>query len=136
MGKRGLIFLVLTAGASGAFAQLNDRNHQGDVFLDNKPKPGKESTARTIQGIVKDASDSPVRGAIVHLKDTKSSKVIDYATKDDGLFVFRELSMDITYELAATRGDAKAPTKTVSPYDTRKAVTLTFKLEEPKTANP
>jgi len=106
-----------------------------DPSVGNNRKQDKESTARVIQGVVNDASNNPARGAIVHLKDTKTSKVIEYATREDGLFVFRDLSMDITYELAATRGDAQAPTRKVSPFDTRKQVTLTFKLEEPKPAD-
>jgi hypothetical protein len=130
------ISLVLLAAAGWLFAQQSPSNqnpsNQPNVFLDNKPKTPKGTIFRTIQGIVKDEKDNPVRSAIVQLKDTRSSKVIDFATKDDGKFVFRELSMTIDYELTAQHGDIKSAVKKVSPYDTRNSVTLTFKLEPPK----
>ena len=48
---------------------------------------------------MKDASDNPLPDAIVQLKNIKTSKIVDFATKDDGKFVFRDLPMDINYEL-------------------------------------
>jgi len=99
-----------------------------NVFLENKEKPPKPSEARTISGLVKDRNDNPIRGAIVQLKDMKTSKVIDFPTKDDGKFAFHDLHMDIDYELTA-KHDGLTSMKKVSIYDTRKNVILTFKLE-------
>ena len=113
-----------------ALAQQNPSN-QPNVFLENKSKPGKGQTTRTISGSVRDQSDQPIRGAIVQLKDMRTSKVIDYPTKEDGKFVFRELSMSIDYQLTASHGDLKLMKK-VSPYDTRNNIDLTFKLEPAK----
>ncbi len=124
------IYLVPLLAVALAFGQQNPSN-QPNVFLDNKGKPPKASNARIIQGIVEDESDNPVRGAIVQLKDVRASKVIDFATKDDGKFVFRDLSMKNDYELTAQHGDIKV-VKKVSPYDTRNNVNLTFKLEPAK----
>ena len=127
-----LVSSVLILASGTVFAQKVDPLHpSNDPSVGNNRKQDKESTARIIQGMVTDASGKPARGAIVHMKDTKTSKVVEFATREDGLFAFRDLSMDVTYELEATRGDAKAALKKVSPYDTRKQVTLTFKLEEP-----
>ena len=131
-----LVSSVLILTSVAGFAQKADPLHPNvDPSIGNNRKQDKESTARVIQGIVNDASNNPARGAIVHLKDTKTSQVVEYATREDGLFVFRDLSMDITYELAATRGETSAPTRKVSPYDTRKQVTLTFQLAAPKPAD-
>lgn len=129
-----LASMLAAAIAYGQQSQTNQQNpsNQPNVFLDNKGKPPKPSSARIIQGIVKDENDNPVRGAIVQLKDLRASKVIDFATKEDGRFVFRELSMSNDYELTAQHGEIKSPAKKVSPYDTRNSVTLTFKLEPPK----
>jgi len=99
------------------------------VVLENKEKPKKDSPYRIIQGVVKDQSDNPLAGAIVQLKDTKTSKVIDFATKGDGRFAFRDLSMGIDYELLAKRGDLASPPKKVSIYDTRKEVIINFTLQ-------
>jgi Carboxypeptidase regulatory-like domain len=108
-------------------------NDKSDVYLQNdKPKNQKESNTRTILGTVKDSSDNVVSEAIVQLKDLKTSKVIDFVTKDDGKFVFNDLPMDINYELGAKHGDLTAPVKKVSIYDTRKSVILNFQLTAAK----
>ena len=112
------------------FGQQSNPNPQQKpaVILENKEKPPKPSDARTITGLVKDERDNPIRGAIVQLKDMKTSKVIDFPTKDDGKFAFHDLRMDIDYELTA-KHDGLTSMKKVSIYDTRKNVVLTFKLE-------
>jgi Carboxypeptidase regulatory-like domain len=103
------------------------------VFLQNdRTKTVKESNTRVIDGTVKDASDNPVADAIVQLKDTKTSSIVDFATKDDGKFVFRDLPMDITYELLAKHGDVTTPVKKVSVYDTRKHVIVNFLVTSAK----
>jgi hypothetical protein len=100
-----------------------------NVFLQNdRQKNEKESNTRIIDGTVKDASDNPLADAIVQLKNTKTSSIVDFSTKDDGKYVFRDLPMDINYELLAKRGDLTAPVKKVSVYDTRKHVIVNFQL--------
>jgi hypothetical protein len=124
--------LLLLASIAPA-QQSSLPNDKTDVYLQNdKPKNQKESNTRTIQGTVKDSSDNPLPGAIVQLKDMKSSKIVDFATKDDGKFAFSDLPMDINYELAAKRGDLTTPVKKVSIYDTRKNVILNFQLTAAK----
>jgi len=83
---------------------------------------------------VKDQADNPVSGAIVQLKNLRTSKVVDFATKEDGKFAFRELRLDVNYELVSKRGDLAAPVKKVTIYDTRNQVILNFKLEPPAAA--
>src|SRR5579863_6599316 len=100
-----------------------------NVFLQNdRPKNEKESNARIIDGTVKDASDNPLADAIVQLKNTKTSNIVSFSTKEDGRYVFRDLPMDINYELLAKRGDIATAVKKVSVYDTRKHVILNFQL--------
>src|ERR1700752_3966779 len=105
LAKLVSIVVVLLAIAGSADAQQSSPATGPAVVLENKEKPKKDSPYRIIQGIVKDQADNPLAGAIVQLKDTRTSKIIDFATKDDGKFAFRELSMDINYELLAKRGD-------------------------------
>jgi hypothetical protein len=120
------VFLGL---ASLACAQQTEPPPRPSVVLENKEKPKKDSPYRIIQGIVKDQADNPLAGAIVQLKDTKTSKILDFPTKDDGKFAFRDLSMEINYELVAKRGDLATPVKKVSIYDTRKEVIINFTLQ-------
>ncbi len=136
------LFLVSLAAVSlgtltPASAQQTDPSNKPHVFLENRSKPGKPSTMRLIQGTVKDQNDNPIRGAVVQLKDMKTSKVIDFLTKDDGKFAFRDLAMDVNYELTAKHSGLTPLVKKVTPYDARHEVVLTFRLEpaeESKTA--
>jgi hypothetical protein len=118
--------------ASLAYPQQTEQPSKPAVVVENnKEKPKKDSPYRVIQGIVKDQADNPLAGAIVQIKDTKTSKVIDFATKSDGKFAFRDLSMDNNYELLAKRGDLASPVRKVSLYDTRKEVIINFTLQPP-----
>jgi hypothetical protein len=104
-----------------------------NIFLQNdRVKNEKEGTTRTVEGTVKDASDNPLADALVQLKNTKTSSIVNFATKDDGKYVFRDLPMDINYELLAKRGDVATPVKKVSVYDTRKHVIVNFQLAAAK----
>ena len=118
-----------------AVAQHNESNpdSQPNVFLENnRPKNSKEANTRTIEGSVKDAGDNPLAGAIVQLKNLKTAKIVDYPTRDDGKFSFKDLPMDANFELAAKRGNLTAPVKKVTIYDTRKYVILNFQLTSAK----
>ena len=117
-------------GSAGA-QQTTPPNKPSVVVENNKEKPKKDSPYRIIQGIVRDQADNPIAGALVQLKDTKTSKIVNFATKDDGKFAFRDLSMEINYELLAKRGDVASPVRKVSIYDTRKDVTVNFTLQPP-----
>src|SRR5260221_11393125 len=116
------VSFVFLLSLGTVFAQQTDPNTgKPSVFLENnRYKPPKPSNARTIQGIVKDQADNPVAGAIVQLKNVKSSKVVDFATKDDGKYAFRELYLDADYELLANRGNLTTPTRKVTFYATPK----------------
>jgi Carboxypeptidase regulatory-like domain len=124
-----LTFLLLAALAPAQ----DGPDQKPNVFLQNdRVKNEKESNTRTIDGTVKDASDNPLGDAIVQLKNTKTSNIVNFATKDDGKYVFRDLPMDINYELLAKHGDAATPVKKVSVYDTRKHVIVNFQLAAAK----
>ena len=119
-------FLLLLVGLAPA---QDGPDQKPSVFLQNdRVKNEKEGNTRTIDGTVKDASDNPLANAIVKLKDTKTSNVVEFATKEDGKYVFRDLPMDITYELLAKHDDITTPVKKVSVYDTRKHVIVNFQL--------
>jgi len=103
-----------------------------NVFLENnRPSNSKDTNTRIVTGVVKDQNDNPIPGAIVQLKSLKTSKIIDFPTKDDGRFTFRDLHLDENYELVAKHDQITSPVKKVTIYDTRKNIVLTFKLEPP-----
>jgi Carboxypeptidase regulatory-like domain len=126
------ISLALLLLASFAFAQ-DGPDQKPNVFLQNdRSKNEKESNTRTIDGTVKDAGDNPLGNAIVQLKNMKTSNIVNFSTKEDGRYVFRDLPMDINFELLAKRGDLTTPVKAVSIYDTRKRVIVNFQITETK----
>jgi hypothetical protein len=129
------LFKILSAVLLLAFiATAQDGPDQKpNVFLQNdRVKNQKESNTRTIDGTVKDASDNPLADAIVQLKDTKTSNIVNFATKEDGKFVFRDLPMDINYELLAKHNEISTSVKKISIYDTRKHVIVNFQLAAAK----
>ena len=128
------VFLAFFAVAGLVYAQQpGPQDHPNATFGDT-PKSNKPSKFRTILGTVRDEADNPAPGAIVQLKDLRTSKVVDFVAKDDGKFVFRDLKLDVNYELVAKRGDLATPVKKVTIYDTRNQVILTLKLEPPAAA--
>jgi Carboxypeptidase regulatory-like domain len=94
-------------------------------------KKGAETT-RSVQGIVTVADDSPVNGAVVQLKNSKTLQIRSFITKDDGMYHFYDLSPDIDYELKADYQGASSNTKTLSSFDSRKQAVLNLKLNPKK----
>lgn len=105
------VFVALCALAlSPAFAQKNESNN------------------RSVQGVVTDGNDSPLEGAVVQLKDTKSLHIRSFITKTNGSYHFNSLSPDVDYELRADfKGNTSAP-KTLSSFDGRKSAVINLKV--------
>jgi len=134
VSKPVAISLVCLCAAISIAAQQPDPNSRPmATFGNDRPKTSKPSKFRVIEGVVKDKSDNPVSGAIVQLKDLRTSKVVDFATHDDGKFAFRDLRLDVNYELVAKHDNLVSLPKKVTIYDTRHNVILTFKLEPTET---
>jgi hypothetical protein len=94
-------------------------------------KKGAETT-RSVQGTVTVADDSPVNGAVVQLKNTKTLQIRSFITKEDGTYHFYDLSPDIDYELKADYQGASSNTKTLSSFDSRRQTVLNLKLNPKK----
>ena len=77
-----------------------------------------------------DAKGSPVPGAIILLKDTKTLQVRSYIAQKDGKYHFFGLSSDINYELRAQANGMTSPEKMVSVFDSHKVVKLNLKLKK------
>lgn len=109
----GIAVVALLFGASG-------------VLSAKKKNP--EDALRSVRGTVSDASDTPIVGAIVQLKNTKTLQIRSFITQDKGVYYFNGLSPDVDYEVRADYQGASSATKTVSSFDSRKDVTLALKL--------
>ncbi len=91
-----------------------------------------DAVVRSVQGSVTDATDKPVEGAVVQLKDTKTLQVRSFITKADGMYHFHGLSSNVDYELKADYQGASSSNKTLSSFDGRKQAVVNLKLEAKK----
>ena len=92
----------------------------------------KSENTRSVQGTVTIADDSPVNGAVVQLKNTKTLQIRSFITKEDGTYHFYDLSVDIDYELKADYQGASSNTKKLSSFDSRTQSILNLKLNPKK----
>ncbi len=83
---------------------------------------------RSVTGTVVDKSGAKVKGAVVHLKDTRSLSQRSYITDDDGQFRFAQLSTSTDYEVWATLNDQKTDSKSISSFDNKKVQDVTLKM--------
>ena len=93
-------------------------------------KDKQETTTRTVQGVVTDAVDAPIEGAVVQLKDTKSLQIRSYITKAGGQYQFHGLNPDVDYELRADHQGASSNSRTLSSFDGRKQAVMNLKVEK------
>lgn len=109
-----VLAIVLVAAAANAVAQ----------------RRGEDATTRTLQGTVTDATDAPVNGAVVQLKNTKTLQIRSFITRDKGSYYFHGLSPDVDYEVKAEHQGASSPTRTLSSFDNRRKAVINLKLSK------
>src|SRR5712671_3258618 len=80
-------------------------------------KKSKEPAEKSVSGIVTDATGSPVSGAVVQLKNTKTLQVRSFIAKEMGEYYFHGLATDVDYELKADSNGKSSGTRTLSSYD-------------------
>ncbi len=83
-----------------------------------------------MDGTVTLKGGAPVKGAVVHLKDTRSLSQKSYITAEDGLYHFAQLSGSTDYEVWADSDGKKTPVKNISSFDTKNAFTIVLKFSE------
>jgi hypothetical protein len=112
-----LVLTVAVACAAALFAQ------------DIKKKKG-EATTRVVQGLVNDADEKPVSGAVVQLKDMRTLQVRSFITQEKGNYHFSELKVDNDYQLKADYSGMTSGWKTLSVFDTRPTPIMNLKLDK------
>ena len=100
--------------------------------LIGQKKKDKEEDAgtRSLQGLVTDAQEQPLVGAVVQLKDMRTLQIRSYLTKEDGMYRFSGLKTDVDYQVKADYGGASSGSKTISVFDSRKIATINLKVEK------
>lgn len=114
---RKLLLLALTLVLAGASVQAFAQKNQN-------------TTVRSVQGVVTDASGSTIPGAVVHLKNAKTLQIRSFITKDDGSYAFHGLSTNVDYELRAEYQETSSDVRTLSVFDSRPKAVINLKLNK------
>src|SRR5690242_2700698 len=93
-------------------------------------KDKEDANTRSVQGTVSDNGGSPVNGAVVQIKNTKTLQIRSFITQDQGGYYFHGLSPDVDYELKADFKGSSSPNKTLSAFDNRKQAVINLKLNK------
>ncbi len=97
------------------------------------PSPAAAQTRgpvqRIVHGRVEDKNGAGIKGAVVYLKDDRSSSVKSAIADDDGSYRFVQLSANTDYELWAQSDSKKSATKSISSFDSKNDITITLKID-------
>jgi hypothetical protein len=92
-------------------------------------RDSKENKTRLLTGKVLDGGDNPLPNAVVYLTNTHTRSVKTYIVGPDGSYRFPALQPSIDYEVYAQYNNRKSHTKTVSQFDDRSQVYISFKID-------
>src|SRR4051812_10829188 len=98
------------------------------LVLHTFPAAGQAAAFRSVTGDVTSKGGTKVKGAVVHLKDTKSLSQRSYITAEDGQFKFGQLSTGTDYEIWADLNGEKSAVKTLSSFDNKNAMAVSLKM--------
>src|SRR5262249_36747576 len=95
-------------------------------------KKNEEEKLRMVQGVVSDAQENPIAGAVVQLKNSKTLQIRSFITQEKGEYQFHGLDPNVDYTLKAQHQGASSAERTLSSFDSRKQPTINLKIEEKK----
>ena len=117
--KRILPALMVALTMASAFAQ------------ETKAEKRQAASERVVTGTVRDADGTPINGAVVQLKDVRSTQVRSFITQTNGSYHFSGLKLDNDYELEAKSNGMTSGWRTLSVFDSRKEPVINLKLDKP-----
>lgn len=85
---------------------------------------------RTVRGKVEDKSGHGIKGAVVYLRDGRTSSVKSAIADDDGSYRFVQLSQNTDYEIWAQSGTSKSGTRSISSFDSKNDYDITLKISQ------
>lgn len=110
-----LLILILSSTAAGFQGKKED-----------------EDKLRMVHGVVTDAQEQLVDGAVVQLKNTKTLQVRSFITTDKGNYYFHGLDPNVDYTLKAEFRDMASSVRTLSSFDSRKKPVINLKMDQKK----
>lgn len=91
-----------------------------------------QGAVRSVQGRVVNASDVPIRSAIVYLSDQRTKAVESYITQEDGAYRFEQLSPNDNYKLWAQVDGKKSESRILSSFDDRPVFRVIIRINTGK----
>ena len=120
MNRRTWLVVIFAFAVSGSL-------YSAGAFADKNEK--ESGNVRSVEGVVTDAQEKPVPGAVVYIKNSKTLQIRSFIAKDEGSYYFHSLSPDVDYELHAESNGVSSPNKTLSSFDSRKKAVINLKLK-------
>jgi hypothetical protein len=96
------------------------------------PYAAAQTGQKVVEGKVVGSGSQPQTGAIVYLKNTKTSDIKSFISTADGSYRFGQLSPDVDYEIWAEYYGRKSSTKTISSFDSKKLLDYQLKVDTGK----
>lgn len=84
---------------------------------------------RTVEGKVKAKDETPIKGAVVYLKDARTLAVKSFISDEDGQFHFGQLSQNTDYEIYAEYEGKRSKVKKISSFDSKNDFLFTLIIE-------
>jgi hypothetical protein len=92
----------------------------------------KKPATKLVTGVVFDAADNPIDGAMVELTDVQTSKVLDIYSQEDGHYQFAGLLFSHDYKIKATYKGSSSEVRHISSLDLRTRPVLNLTIPTPK----
>jgi hypothetical protein len=92
----------------------------------------EERPTRVLSGVVSDAVDNPLPGAVVTLTDLQDGKKTATYTGQSGSYQFSQLQITRDYEVQATFKGVSSRVRRISAIDPRNRIVLNLRIPPPK----
>ncbi len=84
---------------------------------------------RVAKGRVLDKAGAPIKGAVVYLRDDRSTSVKSAISGDDGGYRFVQLLQGTDYDVWAQIDQKKSKTRSISSFDAKNELILDLTIE-------
>ena len=84
---------------------------------------------RVARGRVLDKAGAPIKGAVVYLRDDRSTSVKSAISTDDGSYRFVQLLQGTDYDLWAQIDQKKSKTRAISSFDTKNEFNIDLTID-------
>ena len=131
---RIFLLILLAAGVCAAQTASPPDNPTPHPPLFKKPPKGKDTTHRTLVGVVRLPDSAVAQGAVVHLSNQRTGETRAFIAQSDGKYRFDGLERENVFTLFAEYKGLKSRTRSLTPFDSRDDPVIDLALEPPDPA--